>query len=238
LPYGTSYWHVVDSTEQNGCFKITLLKAKQALVAKKNDYGLKFTIDKRDAVKLVKEAWAVSFARVITNRRAVLHIGWRPKALNFNVLLNSKILPSKPKDGNAPDKSLSTSSKIDPSCLNLSEGLAGTLIEQIVMPDNKEAKTNGTNLAEITDMCHATAKNQLSNHKRRCTAGLIASVRKFNLDSELLECVRHSAEMEKAKLHEWELKINDEYNSLLVQVQGIKDKNLTLKNGEVHSCTE
>lgn len=44
--------------------------------------------------------------------------------------------------------------------------------------------------------------------------------------------------MEKAKLHEWELKINDEYNSLLVQVQGIKDKNLTLKNGEVHSCTE
>jgi hypothetical protein len=31
LPYGTSYWQVGDSTEQNGCFKMVLAKAKQAL---------------------------------------------------------------------------------------------------------------------------------------------------------------------------------------------------------------
>ncbi len=71
-------------------------------------------------VKLVKEAWAVSFARVLTNRKAVLHRGWGPKSLNYNALLNSEVAPSELKDDNAPDQSLSTSSTIDPSCLNLS----------------------------------------------------------------------------------------------------------------------
>jgi hypothetical protein len=35
LPYGTSYWQVGDSSEQNGCFKMALTKAKQDLVTKK-----------------------------------------------------------------------------------------------------------------------------------------------------------------------------------------------------------
>ena len=35
LPYGTSYWQVGDSTEQNGCFKMALTKEKKALVTKK-----------------------------------------------------------------------------------------------------------------------------------------------------------------------------------------------------------
>lgn len=55
---------------------------------------------------------------------------------------------------------------------------------------------------------------------------LIASAGKFSLDSEILGYVRHSAEVEKAKLRERELKRKDEYDSLLVQVQAIKDKNL------------
>ena len=35
LPYGTSYWQVGDSTEQNGCFKMALTKRKEVLVTKK-----------------------------------------------------------------------------------------------------------------------------------------------------------------------------------------------------------
>jgi hypothetical protein len=35
LPYGTSYWQVGDSTEQNSCFKMALTKLKQELVTKK-----------------------------------------------------------------------------------------------------------------------------------------------------------------------------------------------------------
>ena len=34
LPYGTSYWQVGDSTEQNGCFKMALTKAKQATLSR------------------------------------------------------------------------------------------------------------------------------------------------------------------------------------------------------------
>jgi hypothetical protein len=40
LPYGTSYWQGGDSTEQNGFFKMTLAREKQALVTKKNESGL------------------------------------------------------------------------------------------------------------------------------------------------------------------------------------------------------
>jgi hypothetical protein len=53
FPYGTSYWQVGDSAEQNGCFKMALAKAKQALVTKKNDSGLPFEISKIDIVKLL-----------------------------------------------------------------------------------------------------------------------------------------------------------------------------------------
>jgi hypothetical protein len=46
LPYGTSYWQVGDSTEQNGFFKMVLSKAKQELATEKNDHGLPFEINK------------------------------------------------------------------------------------------------------------------------------------------------------------------------------------------------
>ena len=95
LPYGTSYWQVGDSSEQNGCFQRALTKAKQDLVTK-NDNGLYFVIDKRYVVKLVKEAWAASFARVRTNQKAILPRSWGPKALNFNAILHPEIISSKP----------------------------------------------------------------------------------------------------------------------------------------------
>jgi hypothetical protein len=60
LPYGTSYWQGGDSTEQNGCFKMTLAREKQALVTKKMKVAY-------------LNAWKVSFARVETNWKAVLH---------------------------------------------------------------------------------------------------------------------------------------------------------------------
>ncbi len=88
LPYGTSYWQVGDSSEQNRCFKMVLTKAKRALVKPKYDLGLPFEINKTDVVKLVKECWIISFAQVHTNCKAVLQRGWGPKALNYNVLLH------------------------------------------------------------------------------------------------------------------------------------------------------
>jgi hypothetical protein len=100
LPYGTSYWQAGYSTEQDRCFKMALTKRKEVLVTKKNEHGLPYEINKSDVVKLVKEAWHVSFAHEETNQKAVLQRGWGPRALYYNVLLHPEILPSKPKAGN------------------------------------------------------------------------------------------------------------------------------------------
>jgi hypothetical protein len=40
LPYGTRYWQVGDSTEQNGCFKMALTKEKGTCNKKKSTANL------------------------------------------------------------------------------------------------------------------------------------------------------------------------------------------------------
>ena len=119
-------------------------------------------------MKLVKEAWAASFSRVLTNQKAILHCGWGPRALNFNVLLHPKILSSKPEEETETVQNVSgLKTDLDAGELNVTEGLAGTLIEQIMLQREKEARTKGANLKEITAKHHATAKAQLTNHEKR-----------------------------------------------------------------------
>jgi hypothetical protein len=47
-------------------------------------------------MNLVKEAWKVRLARVEMKRKAVLHRGWGPKALNMSILRNPEIMPLMP----------------------------------------------------------------------------------------------------------------------------------------------
>jgi hypothetical protein len=142
LPYGTSYWQVGDSSEQNGCFKMALTTAKQELVTKKNDAGLEFAINKTDIVGLVQKAWKASFARVRTNIKATISRGWGPKALNYNALLNPEILATK-HGGNKNDLTSDLATNVAPTELNLTEGLAATLVDRIVDYKIKEASRNG-----------------------------------------------------------------------------------------------
>jgi hypothetical protein len=62
----------------------------------KNESGSPFEINKTYVVKLVKEAWKVSFARVEMNWKAVPYRELGPKALNMNVLRNPEIMASMP----------------------------------------------------------------------------------------------------------------------------------------------
>jgi hypothetical protein len=55
-----------------------LTKGKQALVTAKNNVGSPYENNKMDVVKLVKDAWRVSFAQVKTNCKAILQRGWGP----------------------------------------------------------------------------------------------------------------------------------------------------------------
>jgi hypothetical protein len=156
VPYGTSYWQVGDSSEQNGCFKMALTTAKQELVTKKNDAGLEFAINKADIVGLVQKAWKASFARVRTNIKVTISRGWGPKALNYNALLNPEILATKHgMNNNELTSDLVTN--VPPTELNLTEGLAATLVDRIVDYKIKEASRNG-----------ATAEDQ--RRKRKATA--------------------------------------------------------------------
>jgi hypothetical protein len=54
VPYGTSYWQVGDSTEQNGCYKMAITKAKRELLTKKADYRQEFSLNKVDIVGIEK----------------------------------------------------------------------------------------------------------------------------------------------------------------------------------------
>jgi len=222
LPYGTSYWQVGDSTEQNGCFKMALTRLKQKLVTQKNDHNLPYEINKTDVVKLVKDAWAVSFARVNTNKKAVMQRGWGPKALNYNVLLHEEIAPSNP-DRNPP-ASVIRKTNVAADELNLSAGLAGSLIDRIVIEKNKE--TRGTTAAEMRQKRHETAKRSLENHEKRCSAGLIAAAGKFSLNEDVLAYVRQTKEQEQEKIHQQQLRKKDIYDTLQAKVSAIREKNL------------
>lgn len=91
VPYGTSYWQVGDSAEQNGCFKMGTYKAKEALLRHHEDGMLgHLGIQPSDIITVVNEAWKGSFARVETNKKAIAERGWFP--YNRNVLLHKDIL--------------------------------------------------------------------------------------------------------------------------------------------------
>jgi hypothetical protein len=225
LPYGTSYWQVGDSSEQNGCFKMALTRAKQELVTKKNDAGLEFSINKTDIVGLVQIAWKRSFARVKTNIKAVAHRGWGPKALNYNVLLHPEILATK---HGAKEKELTTGLETNVALedLNLSEGLAATLVERIVDYKVKEASRNGVGADEQRRKRKATAEERLRSQDKRISSGLLAAAGHFHLGAEVRDQVQQRADAAKEREYNASLKKKDEYDALFVKVQEIQNLNL------------
>jgi len=79
VPYGTSYWQVGDSSEQNGSYKMEITNAKDSILAQRestmiSDLGIMST----DIMVLVNQAWKRSFARVSENKKAVAERGWFP----------------------------------------------------------------------------------------------------------------------------------------------------------------
>ncbi len=73
----------------------------------------------------------MNFAQVNTNKNAVVHRGSGPWALNYSVLPHPEIAPAKP--GSQPASMYEMKTKVPANVLNLSDGLVGTLIDQIVV---------------------------------------------------------------------------------------------------------
>ena len=89
VPYGTSLWQVGDSSEQNGSYKIELARAKNELIKKKSKKQMKLTIEPYEIIPLINSAWSKSFARPLSNRKAIAARGWNP--LNRNILLDETL---------------------------------------------------------------------------------------------------------------------------------------------------
>jgi len=230
LPYGTSYWQVGDSSEQNGCFKMALTKAKQELVMKKNEAGLEFAINRNDIVGLVRKAWNASFAREETNRKAVVHRGWGPRPLNYNALTHPEILATKPGYSNGSVLN-SLNTDVKPEELNFGSGLAATLIEKIVLHKNKEGACSGENALENLRKRKATAEENLKAQDKRITAGLLAAAGKFHLSEDVRDYVKQKTANAQQKEYTKKMKLKDEYDELHAKVEEVKTLNLPPKNG-------
>jgi hypothetical protein len=184
-------------------------------------------MNKTDVVKLVKNTLKVSFSRVETYWKAVLHQGWGPKALNMNVLRNPEILVAMPNvTKDIMGRLQGLNSKMTPTDLNIQKGLADTLVDHIVLESNKYATERGSSIAKITRKRKETALKWLENHEKHCTAGLLASAGKFSLGFVVLERQQHSKQMEEEKQCRKPLRGKDLYHVLLVKVQAIRSKNL------------
>ena len=70
VPYGTSYWQIGDSSQQNGRFKMYSSKKKKEIVSYKtvNKAG-KADVLPEDIVSIVNYAWQHSFSDKIGNKK-------------------------------------------------------------------------------------------------------------------------------------------------------------------------
>jgi hypothetical protein len=160
---------------------------------------------------------------VTTNKKAIANRGWGPKALNYNVLLHPEIHGTK-HGGVALTSSLE--STVEPEELNLSHGLAATLVDRIVMHKNKEASRNGVDAEEQRRKRKATAEERLQAQDKRISAGLLAAAGHYNLGDDVGERVQSRLDAVKEKECNAYLRRKDEYDILEAKVREINRQNL------------
>ncbi len=71
VPYGTHLWQVGDSAEQNGAFKMALIRVKQKVISEKAKLYLPCKVEKHDIIGLDHRSWIKSFAKVESNKQAI-----------------------------------------------------------------------------------------------------------------------------------------------------------------------
>ena len=163
VPYGTSYWEIGDSPEQNGSFKLALTKCKRDVLTQKERRRTAFAIEKEDIVDVVSKPSDESFARIATDQKAVAERGWGP--LNYNLLLHPEIQLTSTSNLQTETNNYQPASSIAPSGLNLSQGITGTLFDQVVQYRNREDARNGINLDELARQRKETALRAIASNK-------------------------------------------------------------------------
>jgi hypothetical protein len=198
VPYGTSYWQVGDSPEQNGCYKMALTSEKTALVLKKQRHCLpNARIETYEVVIVVNAAWKKSFARVDYNREAIAARGWNP--LTRNLLDHPEILATK----EAPQES--AEEQVEPDSQDSARSIAATLnfgsgLSNTVMVDIMQNIDRENIRAQIRDNQQA-GKQALENLKecKKLSAGAVFKSGRAWLGRDVLEAQLHRTMKKKKK---------------------------------------
>ena len=187
IPNGTSLWQVGDSVEQNGCFKMHQYDVKMKILNKKREMGMLDThLKKTDIIPIVNYCWDRSFARTMSNRKAIAMRGWNP--LNYVLLDHPEIhtpedttpsasppaIVTTSTDDNTEMSSL-TSGDID---INFRDGLAGHCILSLLQQAARD-KECMANLNKRKDSSK-TFQDHMKESKR-ITAGVVFNAGVVNL---------------------------------------------------------
>ena len=229
VPYGTSYWQVGDSSEQNGCFKMALTKYKRELLRRKELAGVEFGINKEDITYLVSQAWADSFARVVHNKSAIADRGWNP--LNYNCLLHPEIVATRyaggladgsDADDDREDVMVAAEGSQVVQLLNLSKGLSGSLIDEILETRARDDARNGINLEENRRKRVETAKQIIGTKTKRYSSGLHVAAQRWMTGPDVLDNIEEREQQQAAVLSGRQEKKLREFRSLKIKIDAVK----------------
>ena len=129
LPNATHDWQVGDSEEQNGNWKTSTTREKDAVINWKTRHNFPPVIEQYDIIPIVNAAWEDSFADIEQNLKAIRARGWNP--LN-QALLKRPDMIRKSKtislSASATQQDVSNNDDISPASFdsfNFEDGLAG-----------------------------------------------------------------------------------------------------------------
>ena len=148
------------------------------------------------------QAWLDSFARTQSNRKAIADRGWNP--LTYNYLLHPEILATKFQEnttsttagsGSGQSQERGTSNQTESSDsglaiaekLNLTQGLASTLVGSILHVKMRYDARHGVNEEEILDQQAQTAREAMEKGKRVTAGRLAATGRTYGLGPNVLK---------------------------------------------------
>ena len=121
----------------NPSLNIQLTKCKRDLLTQRERRRhAAFAVEKENIVDLVSKSWDEYFAHFATNQKAVAERGWGP--LNYNLLLLHPDQLTSTSNLQTEANNNQPASSIPPSGLNLSQGITGTLVDQVVQYRNHE----------------------------------------------------------------------------------------------------
>ena len=79
VPYCTDLWQVGDAPEQNGAHnQASVVEKRNIMERKEKQMYNRPTIETYEIIQIINKAWAQSFARVNSNKKAIAERGWYP----------------------------------------------------------------------------------------------------------------------------------------------------------------